>query len=397
VASRLELRYHRAIIMVTKAAGEKTAMKGARRSWSGLLATVAAAVLTLLGLSGAVSAQPASSVFTVANVHVDATAASAIAAREAARLDGQRRAFTTLIERLTLAADRGRVPKQPDTRLTELVRDFEVANERSSAVRYLADYTFRFRAEDIRRLFADNRVPYAETLSKPVVVVPVLRRDGANILWDAPNPWRDAWAGLKSGGGLVPLVLPAGDAPDVAAVGADDAAAAKPDSLAAISGRYGGGDVLIVQATQGDGGQIDMVIRRASGATLTPVSTASFRPNEGEDEAAVMARAAAAGDAELEDSWKHQVLVDLGNEAVLTADVPIDSLGDWLFVRDHLAGIAAVKRSNLLLLGKHAARIEIHYAGDATRLQLALAQHDLALAAAGDGWTLQRRAAALPQ
>ena len=372
-------------------------MQGARRA-STLLIVLLALAAPLAFAPAARAQRPASSVFTIANVHVDATAASAVAAREAARIEGQRRAFGQLVERLTVAADRTRVPRQSDTRLTELVRDLEVANEKSSAVRYIADYTFRFRADEIRRLFADNRIPYAETVSKPVVVVAVLRRDGGALLWDDPNPWRDAWANLKGATGLVPLALPLGEAADVSAIGTEDALAAKPEALAAISQRYGGGDVLLALATlAADSGQLDTVVRRYSGADATPIAAASFRPNPGEDAAALMARAAAAGDAELEEAWKRQVLVAVGSEAVLTADVPLASLADWLFVRNGLAGVPAVKRSDVLELGKRAARIEIHYSGDPAHLQLLLAQRDLTLATTGTGWTLQRRGAAPAQ
>jgi hypothetical protein len=372
-------------------------MQGARRASTVLVVLLALAAPLAFAPRAARAQQPAPGVFTIASVHVDATAASAVAAREAARIEGQRRAFGQLVERLTVTADRARVPRQSDARLTELVRDFEVANEKSSAVRYIADYTFRFRADEIRRLFADNRIPYAETVSKPVVVVPVLRRGGGALLWDDPNPWRDAWANLKGTTGLVPLALPLGEAADVSAIGTEDALAAKPEALAAISQRYGGGDVLLALATFVDSGQLDTVVRRYSGTDATPIAAASFRPNPGEDAAALMARAAAAGDAELEEAWKRQVLVAVGSEAVLTADVPLASIADWLFVRNGLAGVPAVKRSDVLELGKRAARVEIHYTGDPARLQLLLAQRDLALTTAGTGWTLQRRGVAPAQ
>jgi hypothetical protein len=342
--------------------------------------------------SGAV--QSPTDIFTVASVPVDATAASAIAAREAARTDGQRRAFAILLGRLTLAADHARLPRVPDAKLTDMVRDFEVANERSSAVRYLADYTFRFRPEEVRQLLRGAGIPFAETVSKPVTVLPVLRQGGSAVLWDDPNPWREAWADRKGQGGLVPLVVPLGEAADVTAVSPDQAVAGDPDALAAIAARYGGGDVLIAQATFGDGAQLDIAVRRVSGAIVTPISTATFRPNPDESQADMMARAVTSAVADLEEVWKRQTLLGSGEESVLTADVPIGGLADWLYVRDHLKGVAAISRSDILMLGKSAARLEIHYSGDPARLQLALAQRDLTLSGSGASWTLQRRGAA---
>src|SRR5260370_3811767 len=142
----------------------------------------------LLWSAGPAGAAAPADIFTVAGVPVDATASNAVAAREAARIDGQRRAFRILLERLTIAADHPRLPRVGDQQLTDMVRDFEVASERSSAVRYLATYTFRFRPDAGRTLLPDAGIPFAETVSKPVIVLAVLRRDDPTLLWDDPNP-----------------------------------------------------------------------------------------------------------------------------------------------------------------------------------------------------------------
>ena len=87
-----------------------------------------------------------------ATVKVDARADTAAKAREAARVDGQRRALAAIAERLRAAGRRPKLPKLDDKAITDLVASFEVANERMSAVRYLADYTFHFRPAETRRV-----------------------------------------------------------------------------------------------------------------------------------------------------------------------------------------------------------------------------------------------------
>src|SRR5262245_34278675 len=71
-----------------------------------------------------------------ATVKVDATADNAAAAREMARIDGQRRALTSVIERLSGSSET-KPPKLDDKAITDMVDSFEVANERMSAVRYI--------------------------------------------------------------------------------------------------------------------------------------------------------------------------------------------------------------------------------------------------------------------
>src|SRR3974390_951429 len=109
-------------------------------------------------------------IFTV-SVPVDATAANANTARDTARLDGEHRAHAALLDRLTLASDQARLPAATDAMLNDLIEGFEVANERRSTVRYLADYTFHFRRDAVERVLREQGIPFAETPSKPLVVL----------------------------------------------------------------------------------------------------------------------------------------------------------------------------------------------------------------------------------
>ena len=131
--------------------------------------------------------------FTVGGVHEDVTAANASAARDqSAGAEGQHKAFDTLMGRIAA----GKAPHVNTSQITDLVIGFEVANERTSPVRYVADYTFHFNPNGIRRLLSDNGTARAAYVApvKPVVVLPVYSEGGRAVLWDDPNPWRDAWA-----------------------------------------------------------------------------------------------------------------------------------------------------------------------------------------------------------
>src|SRR5689334_871645 len=268
----------------------------------------------------------AADVFTVGPVPVDVTGKSAAEAREEARVDGQRRAFRTLVERLTLASDRARLPRVDDAMLNNLVQDFSVANERSSAVRYLADLTFRFRSEPVRRLLRGAGIPFAETPSKPVVVLPVLVGDGEPVLWDSPNPWRDAWANRRTQGGLVPFVVPTGDLSDLSAVDAPQALAGDKDSFDKIVQLHGNGDALVTTARPRGEGVYETVTTRY-GASGGPQGLAqTWRANQGESKEDLLARAADGVAAAVEDVWKQENLLRFGQEAKLAVSVPVRSL-----------------------------------------------------------------------
>ena len=354
-----------------------------------------ALVGAMMALAVPTSALTRAEIFTV-SVPVDATAASATAARDAARLEGERRAFAALLDRLTLARDRGRVPAPSDTTLNQVIIGFEVANEHRSTVRYLADYTFHFRADTVEQMLRDRGVPFAETASKPVVVLPVLETQGKPMLWDDPNPWRDAWTGAKPPQGLVPLRVPLGEVEDVSAIDGAKAAAGDDARLQAIAANYDHADVLVTRATiRPDGGVDVSTTRFVPGSPGGEQSwTASYAANPGESQKDLLARAVAGTAAQVNDAWKQANMLDYSQTATLTVSVPADDLNSWLSVRQRLAATAAVRSSQLLSLDRHGARVELHFVGSPEQLRLGLAQNNLALSGSDPDWVLQRGGAA---
>jgi hypothetical protein len=356
-------------------------------------------VVTLLLASCLISARAddRASIFTV-TVPVDATAANANAARDAARRDGARHAYDVLLQRLTMPSDRGRLPRATDAMLNDLVQGFEVANEHTSGVRYLADYSFSFHPDPIRRLLRQAGVPYAETRSKPVVVLAVLQEDGRTLLWETPNPWRDAWAALPPQAGLVPLILPPGDAADTGAIDAAAALAGDDTRLQALSAHYGGADVLVIRATLKSAGAHVLDVASTRYTPGSPASQehwiGSYAANAGDRDADLMARAADGIDMQVEEAWKSANILNYGQSGTLTVTVPISGLEGWVAVRQRLAGVPAIEKTEIQSLDQQGAHLVIHFYGDPAQLRLALAQRNLELGGSDPDWTLALHAAA---
>lgn len=367
------------------------------RRW---LAVAVTALLTSLG-TVALAAEPRADLFTVSDVAVDATAANASAARDQAIADGEQRAFAILLGRLTLAADRPRLPKVSDAKLPELVQGFEVAHERSSGVRYLADYTFHFRPDAVRQVLRQAGIPVAETAGKPLVVLAVLRQGDHATLWEDPNPWRDAWASAKLDATSLRLVQPLGELEDVAAIDAASATAGDPAKLAAVSQRYRDADVLVSQAMlKTDGAhRVDVTSTRYSPGTpgSEQTWTSSAVAAQGDSDGDIMGRAIADTVAQVAEAAKAANMLDYSQSGTLLARVPASSLQEWIAVRDRLAGVPAIRGSRLVSLDRGGAQVELSYVGDPAQLRTALAQRDLELSGNEPDWVLQRRAAAAPR
>ncbi|MBV8131166.1 MAG: DUF2066 domain-containing protein [Alphaproteobacteria bacterium] len=337
-----------------------------------------------------------------ATVRVDATADSVAAARELARVEGQRRALVLVIDRLSGSTDSAKLSKVDDKTVTDMVESFEVANERMSAVRYLADYTFHFRASKVRRLVhtadgapaeAKNSPAVVEDSSKPLVVLPVYKDAARTVLWDDPNAWREAWGQRSADTGLLRLTVPLGDANDLAIIDAGRAEAGKPDALTAIAQRNGSDEAIVALATARREGDklvgLDLNIKRYRSGRLLDTHGTTLDADPGETADDFLKRAADAVAGEIASSSKKSPGTRSDQQASLAASVPIGSIGEWVRVRDRLASVVAIRKVDLLSLNRHEAKIQIKYVGSFDQLRSSLAEVDLGLDGTDPIWRLQ--------
>ena len=384
------------------------------------LRLMSACALLLLGAvamrAGPVPAQESDEAYS-ATVKVDATADSAAAARDMARIDGQRRALAAVIERLSGASEPAKPPKLDDKAITDMVASFEVANEHMSSVRYVADYTFHFRPSKVRRLVRVVEAPPADSDSKsppdsggkspaegagkpsvesgngPVVVLPVYQ-DGSNlVLWGDPNAWRTAWSQRAGGSGPGRLVLPLGDAGDLAAIDAEKAGSGKPEALTAIAQRNRGSEAVVALATarrqDNKLAGLDVTVKRYRAGRLVDTQGSSFEAASEESEADLLRRAAESTATEIESGAKRDAGAHSDQPASLAVTVPVSSLGEWVQVRGRLASVSAIRKIDLLSLSRQEAKIEVKYVGSQDQLKSSLAEVNLDLGGGDPTWRIQ--------
>lgn len=333
--------------------------------------------------------------YEVQGVSVDVTAVTATEARRQAHQDGQQAAMRILLERMTLRNDHPRLPVLNADEINEYIQDFSVAEEKTSAVRYLARLNFRFRPGEVRDLLRAFNIPFAETPSKPVLVLPVLQQAGAMLLWDEPNPWRSAWQRRSSQVSLVPTILPLGDLSDVAGIGAEQVVEGDQQRLQAMAKRYDAGSVAAAFASiRHDPAKslwiLDITLTRYN-VTIDPQTTVvTYVSDFGETAGSLLSRAAMAVTHLIEDNWKRDNLLQSGQQEAIAINVPIQSLGDWLEMKKRLGQVAVIRDTEMVMLSRGEAQIILHFIGDVGQLIIALEQADLALRGQGDTWTLER-------
>jgi hypothetical protein len=341
-------------------------------------------------------------VFVVTPVPVDVTAESALAAREQALKIGQELAWKRLIDRLTLAGEAGGLMQYGAEQLVPLIQGFEVLRERTSAVRYLASLSYRFNRDEVRKELTRAGVAFAETPSRPVLIIPVLTSQGVGVLWEDPNPWREAWQNLPPRDGLLPIAVPYGDLADIRDLSTVQALRGDEDRLRAVADRYGARDVVIARAARTFDPRdnlpvLEIAIVRRGGGRMEETIIDSIKGQSPDDLIGLLDAGVTRVVSTLSSAWKRANLVLPGLETRVTVVVPIDGFGRWLSIRRRLEGIGVLRRSELLRLSKREAMIDLWVQGGAEQLRNAVRQRDLDLLEGRVDYVLADRDQVVPE
>ncbi len=331
--------------------------------------------------------------FTAYRIPVDAEAKTAAKARDVALLAGQRLGLETVLRRLTLAEDRGRLPRLTNAEITPLVVALQVDNEKTSSMRYLANLTIEFKKDKVRSLLRAAALPFTETRAQPSLVLPVLDLAGQHSLFD-DNPWLLAWAEHDTRpGAMLPLIIPIGDLQDAAAIDAALAVEGDEAAMAAIAKRYGANNILVMLATLVERDQartLDLTLTwhgpLRSGSEISSLLAAADESTE-----ALLARAVAETAGDLEETWKRQTLLQFDSERRLSARLPVEGLQDWVRVQRRLEQNGTVRKFAIASISRHAVQLHLDYLGDPDQLAVSLAQNDLELIEEDGFWILKLR------
>ena len=352
---------------------------------------LAIAAITLL-LNPLAAAAHSSAVYTVTNVEVDETAESAAAARDIALQKGQVNAYQRLIDRIVPNADRSKVPDIQMPELLQLVSGIELGDEKTSSVRYLAKLTVRFNPTAVRAKLRNVGVRFAETTSKPLIVLPVYRAQATLQLWDTGNLWLSAWRNLPQSDGLKNLIIPKGETADIAEISPEQAIADNDEQIRSIARRYDADGALLTVATvtQAQGENIvEVSTSRLGPGGADRTSVQSFTSNKETTIQDILTSAASNLRREIEETWKLDNLLNFDEHRELLAEADLRGLPDLISLQKKLEEISLVQKTELVRLSLKSALIRLRYLGDPSQLRLALAQRDMALTQGSVYWKLQ--------
>ncbi len=315
--------------------------------------------------------------YTVTPIEVDQRALDELAAKQEATLTGQRQALETLIERITLAADRDKLPEINAGVVRTTIRDYTVDEEKYGGGRYIAKLTVRFHKKAVRDWLQGANIPFSETVSRPVLVLPVYQAAGATFLWDASNPWLAAWRDLPQGDRLMPLLVPEGNFSDISIINARQALRGEDASLAAIARKYRAKQVLVIQARHRRGLRKRPDTISASVLHYAPVTKIAMPtrkiPADSELGPALYEIADALA-THLSDDWKQRTLIALNKESNILLRIPLNSLSSWVSLRAQLESLPPVVALTVDSLSTSEAQVRLRHAGELAALKQAMIQ-----------------------
>ena len=341
-------------------------------------------------------------IFTVEDIQVDASAQNAIAAREKAFEQAQIKAFDELKMRMLSDSDLANAQTPPVNIISTMIKDFEITNEKLSAVRYIGTYTFRFKDNDVRRYFSRNAsVAVSDLSSDKLLVLPFFNSGRDTVIWAPGNIWLQAWNRVPNLGGTVPLEVPIGDISDVSDISDNQVLTCDRARLDNMLARYSAKEAVIAIATPDAllsdftnpqaiaQGTLKVEIYRTDRARpelveqVNIIADRRMRVGTLYDQAVSRVRNA------LKKDWKQKTAIvpSLAQGNSIMVVLPIQSLSDWVKMQNELSRLSGLNNVALESLTPKQANVKISYNGSRERLNLTLAQigMEVSRAVAADG------------
>ena len=336
----------------------------------------------------------ADDLFTVEAVKVDVTAENALAARDQAFIKAQEEAFKALAQRMLSETGSESVAVPEASIISTMIQDYEITEEKLSAVRYIGTYTFRFRDSAVRQYFQGSNARYTDVSSRPVLVLPFYQSGPRALLWSPYNPWIQAWNRADNLTGLVPVMVPLGDLEDVKDIGEDEALTYNQIGLERILKRYETGEGVVAIAVPDANlalvsrdedpatGAMAINIYRTDRDGPEKVQQIILTATSGQNRAQFLDLAVKKVHAALQSDWKQKTMVEpAAQKNMIQVRVAINNLEEWSRTQKALERVAGINEIMLRSLSPRAARVDLVYQGDESRLRLALEQANMTLSA----------------
>lgn len=329
--------------------------------------------------AGAVSKN--SLLYKVSEIAVDATADTAVKAREKGLRTARLEAFRTLAKRILSKAEYETLSVPNDEVIQNMIQGIQISNEKMANNRYLAEVSFRFNVSSVTNYFGETGQVIVKEASKPTLIIPFYQSGNNTILWDKTNIWRQAWDGfgqdIEALSSLTPIYLPLGDLQDMSEVPDINALTAGRAQIIEMGERYGAYQVLasIFMMDPVDEANPDKLSARifVFGYNQDPtVQVSDTLMVEGASQAELLNKGVYKMVDWLEENWKQLNLAQTANKNIIPVQVNFRNLEHWVRMSEQLRNIGVIQNLDVELLQQGHATTNIEFRGSIDGLKIAL-------------------------
>lgn len=319
-----------------------------------------AAMLSLMAiLLAGPAAADTRAVYTITGIPVDERAESTIQAQENAFAAARLIAARALIEKITLAEDRGvagGVPVDPAL-ASRLAAAVDIIEESRGGGRYRGRLSVVLNPLLVRDHLKSLGVPYVDQQAPLALVV------------------------VQEGSALASVMMQ-GDAGALAPYRVTASPLAYEDGADFFQlARMAGAQRVIVarEVASGPLMRADLFLSTPNG--LTPLGATDLVTTPGELPAAI--------GVVLDTAWKQQAIIRSDSQTQVTATVRYTSIAEWVALREALARSTLVSQFRTEAVARDGAVVRFAFAGDAERLRSDLLQRGVTLETDPAGWVLR--------
>lgn len=182
-------------------------------------------------------------------VSVDVTDASASDAQRRAMSEAYRAAVSAVAKKITTSEGVERFASMTDEQLMNFIKEVSVVNEKSSAVRYMANLKVVLNEDIMAQYMKEREIPLMNRINEKVLIIPVFREFSSDTpqLWESTNLWKQAWDKGYSGSGVNLVVLPTSGA-NYAIMDGEKASIMDGEALDKLLRINGADDVYVLDA-----------------------------------------------------------------------------------------------------------------------------------------------------
>ena len=319
-------------------------------------------------------------------IKVDVTDESAAAAQKRALSEANRAAVVAVAKRITTSDGVAKLGSMTDEQLINFIKEVSVVEEKSSALRYMANLRVVLNEDMLKQYMNERQIPVMVQMDSKVLVVPIFREFSSDApqLWESTNMWKQAWDASSSGGAINLVSVPASGA-NYAILDARKAAAMDGEAMDKLMRLNGADDVYVLDATY-DG--IDGLIIRALSYNGDARTIRVEGPRSSGME--LFAKAVAEVKAQLENRISEQNLTAASQENTIVVLFNFNSLQDWVALEQNLKNINLVSGIETQALGAKKVQFRLSYVGSLDKLIQSLRGISYRLIEHGSYYTIEK-------